>query len=306
VRERPSDVTSPTAAVPVSVFTAAAAAQERWVEAEVEGLTCLEEADPEIVTAQLKSAGIRAGLDWTARFAAQVSSFALWSGLVFAAVIGAALWASRIPFLRAPAAITAAAYLVIVAVAFPVCQRQARRILDQFSRIATEAPRDFLVLYISALAGAAILFSIVNASAFNIAAIRHVSWLYYLGEFAAFIVVTALGFVIAHLLLAYAYANALQKPEASQTLSWAGTLAATAVSAWFPALRRSPVSAQATAQLGGIIGLIRVPCRTSAAYCGARTPNWSMASAVRCMRCSLTGPMGKSGSGMTAVTSRGS
>lgn len=63
---------------------------------------------------------------------------------------------------------------------------------------------------------------------------------------------------------------------------------------------------QATAQLGEIIDLIRVPCRTSSAYCRARTPNWSMASAVRCMRCSLTGPTGKSGSDMTAVTSRGS
>ena len=63
---------------------------------------------------------------------------------------------------------------------------------------------------------------------------------------------------------------------------------------------------QATAQLGEIIDLIRVPCRTSSAYCRARTPNWSMASAVRCMRCSLSGPTGKSGSDMTAVTSRGS
>jgi hypothetical protein len=63
---------------------------------------------------------------------------------------------------------------------------------------------------------------------------------------------------------------------------------------------------QATAQLGEIIDLMRVPCRTSAAYCRARTPNWSMASAVRCMRCSSTGPTGKSGSAMTAVTSRGS
>jgi hypothetical protein len=60
------------------------------------------------------------------------------------------------------------------------------------------------------------------------------------------------------------------------------------------------------AQLGEIIDFIRVPCRTSAAYCRARTPNWSMASAVRCMRCSLTGPTGKSGSDMTAVTSPGS
>lgn len=213
------------------------------METEAEELTCLEEAGRESVTAQLKSAGVRAGLNWTTRFAAQVSTFTLWSGLVFAAVIAAALWASRIPSLHAPAAITAAAYLVIVVVAFPVCQRQARRILDQFSHISADAPRNFLVLYISALAGAAILFSIVNASAFKIAAIRHVSWLYYLGEFAAFIVVTALGFVIAYLLLAYAYANALQKPETSQTLSWAGTLAATAVSAWFPALRRSPASA---------------------------------------------------------------
>ena len=58
-----------------------------------------------------------------------------------------------------------------------------------------------------------------------------------------------------------------------------------------PAVPRSVV-----AQLGEIIDLIRVPCRTSAAYCPAGRPNWSMASAVRCMRCSSTGPTGKSGS----------
>jgi hypothetical protein len=62
---------------------------------------------------------------------------------------------------------------------------------------------------------------------------------------------------------------------------------------------------QATAQLGGIIALIRVPLRTSPAYCWARMPNWSMASAVRCMRSLFTGPTGKSGSDMTAVTSGG-
>jgi hypothetical protein len=249
-----TSLTPPT--VRVSVFTAAAAAQERWVEAEAEELTCLEKSDREIVTAQLKSAGIRAGTDWTARFAAQVSGFTLWSGLVFAAVIGAALWASRIPSLHAPAAITAAAYLVIVVVAFPGCQRQARRILDHFSRISANAPRDFLVLYISALAGAATLFSVVNASAFNIDAVRHVSSLYYLGEFAAFIVVTGLGFVLAYLLLAYAYANALQKPETSQTLNWAGTLAATAISPWFPALRRSPAPAGNPHLDSGLLSLL--------------------------------------------------
>jgi hypothetical protein len=253
VHERPRDVTpltSPT--VPVSVSTAAAAAEQRWVEAKAEGLTCLEEADREIVTAQLSSAGFRTGSDWTARFVAQVSSFALWSGLVFAAVIGAANWASRIPSLHAPAAITAAAYLVIVVVAFPVCRRQARPILDHFSRIPAEAPR-YVLVYILILAGVAVLFSIASASAFNIAATRHVSWLYYLVEFAAFIVVTAVGFVIACLLLAFAYAYALPKPETNQGPSWvgtldvtavrAGTLAATAISAWFPALRQSPVPA---------------------------------------------------------------
>jgi hypothetical protein len=47
-----TSLTSP--AVEVSVFTAAAAAQERWVEAQAEQLTCLGSADREIVTTQLK------------------------------------------------------------------------------------------------------------------------------------------------------------------------------------------------------------------------------------------------------------
>jgi hypothetical protein len=228
-----------TPAVEVSVFTAAAAAQERWVEAEAEQLTCLEQADREIVTTQLKSAGIRTGLDWTGRFAAHISRFAFWSGLVFAGVIGAALWATRIPSRHAAAAITATAYLVIVVVAVPVCRRQARPILNHLSHISAKAPHDFLMLYIPALVIAASLYSAVNAAAFNTAA----SSFFYAREFAAFIVVTALGFVLAYLLLAYAYASALQKPVASQTLSWAGTLAGTAISAWFPAARRSPVPA---------------------------------------------------------------
>jgi hypothetical protein len=226
-----------------SVLTTATAAQENWVEPTATQLTCLGQADRDIVTTELKSAGRRTGLDWTARFAAQVSGFALWTGLVWAAVIGAGLWATRIPSVHAPATITATAYLVIAVVAVPVCWRQARRILNHLNRISAEAPRDFLVLYLSALAGAAILFGIVNTSAFNIAAVRHVSPLYYVGEFAAFIVVTALGCVLAYLLLAYAYASALQKPEASQTLNWAGTLAATAVMAWLPAARRSSTPA---------------------------------------------------------------
>lgn len=206
------------------------------MDAEAERLTCLEQADREIVTTQLKSAGVRAGLDWTERFAARVSSFTLWSGLVFAGVIGAALWATRIPSQHAPAAITAAADLVIVVVAFPVCRRQARPILDHLNRISTAAPRDFLALYMSALAGAALLYSIVNASAFNADA----SSLFYVRQFGGFIAVTALGFVLAYLLLTYAYASALKKPAANQTLSWAGTLAATAVTAWLPTVRRSP------------------------------------------------------------------
>lgn len=211
------------------------------METEAARLTCLDQSGRELIAAQLKPAGTRTAADWTVRFVAHVSRFALSSGLVFASVIGAALWATRIPGRQVAAATTAAAYLVIAVVALPVCWGQARRILDQLDRISDKASRDFLVLYFPAMVTAALLYSIVNASAFKTAASRQEPSLFYVRELVAFAQVTALGWLLAYLVAAYAYASALQKSAGGQALSWAQALAATAVTAWFPAARTSSV-----------------------------------------------------------------
>src|SRR6202043_555499 len=108
-----------------------------------------------------------------------------------------------------------------------------RRILDQLDRISGKASRSFLALYLSALVTAALLYSIVNASALKTAGSGQESSLFYVIEFVAFAVVTALGWLIAYLVTAYAYASALQKSAGSQALSWAEVLAATTVTARF-------------------------------------------------------------------------
>lgn len=233
-------MSSQTAVLSNGVMVASTAAQERWVEKTATQLIRLEPTDRELIVTQLRSAGARAGADWAGRFAARVSEFALWTGFVFASVIGAVLWAATIPSRHAPAAATAAAYLVIVVVALPVCWSQARRVLNYLSRISTKAAREFLRLYILALTAAAILYGIVNRTAFNAAADRHATPLLYVREFGAFCAVTALGFLLAYLIMAYAYSSALQESWTGQSLSWAGTLAATAVTGWLKVARGSP------------------------------------------------------------------
>jgi hypothetical protein len=171
--ERTGEVTTQTAIVPDGVITAAAVAQERWVETTVAKLTCLEPADRDFLTAQLRSAGARVGTGWAEQFAARVFVFALWSGFVFASVTGAVLWATMIPSRHAPAAATATAYLMILVVALPVCWSQARQTVDHLRRISVRAPREFLTMYVLVLAVAAVLFGIVNKSAFNPAPSLH-------------------------------------------------------------------------------------------------------------------------------------
>jgi hypothetical protein len=248
-------MTSQIAASPISVSAAAVAAQEHWVETQTARLTCLGQADREVTAAQLKCAAARTGLNWTTFFAAKVSSFAFWSGIVFASVIGATLWAAKIPSRHTPAAITAASYFLIIMVAAPVCRRYGRRILSHLKRISKEAPRHFLMWYLAALTAAAILYATVNATASNSAAVR-VSFFYYIHELIAFTLVTALGFVIAYLVLAYAYASALQKPGSSETSSWAGTLAASAVTAWIPVAHGSFSSAGNPCLDSALLGLL--------------------------------------------------
>jgi hypothetical protein len=218
---------------------AAAAAQEHWVKMEAARLTCLDQSGREVIAAQLKSAATRNAADWTARFAANIFRFTLSSGLVFASVIGAALWATRIPGRHVAAATTAVAYLMIAIVALPVCWGQARRFLDQLDRISGKASRDFLVLYPAVMGAAALLYSIVNASALKAPDGRQALWLFYVSEFIAFAVVTAMGWLIAYLVMAYAYGSALQKSAGSQALSWTEVLAMTIPTAWLPAARTS-------------------------------------------------------------------
>ena len=83
----------------------------------------------------MKCAGTRVGFNWTVCFAIKVLSFAFWTGIIFASVIGVALWATKIPSRHAPAAITAASYLLIAIVAAPVCSRHSRRMDSGFLRL---------------------------------------------------------------------------------------------------------------------------------------------------------------------------
>jgi hypothetical protein len=232
-------VPPPTAASPVTVSAAATAAQERWAEAMGARLACVEPSEREVITEQLKHAGSRVGLDFTARFAERAISSAFWSGVVFASAIGAVLWGARIPS-RPAAAATAAAYLVIVLVAAPAGRSHTRRILNTVGRVSGDATRNFLKLYLPVLAAAAILYGIANTSAFTAAASPQDSLVSYLREFAAFAIVTALGLVIAYLALAYSCASALGGPWSSETIGWAGALAATAFTVWRPGVRDSP------------------------------------------------------------------
>ncbi len=140
-----------------------------------------------------------------------------------------------------PAAITATAYLVIAAVTLPLCRDQARGVLVQLDRITGKASRDFLVLYFSAMVTAALLYSIVNVSAFKTPTSRQEPSFFYVRELVAFTEVSALGWLLAYLVMAYGYASALRKSAGGQGLSWAQALAATAVTAWLPAVRKSPV-----------------------------------------------------------------
>jgi hypothetical protein len=229
--------------VPVGVFAAAVAAQEHWVETEAARLTCVDQAYRERIAAQLKPAATRSGADWAFRFGVHVLPFTLSSGLVFASVIGATLWAARIPGgQQAAAAATAAAYLMIAVVAFPVGWSQGHRILEQLERVSSNAPRDFLALYLAVMPAAALLYGIVNASTRRTSTSRAEPPSFYVSEFAAFAVVTALGWLLAYLITTYAVASGLRKSSGSQSLTGAVALAATVVTAWVPA-RTSPLQA---------------------------------------------------------------
>ena len=231
-------VSPPAVASPITVSAAVTAAQERWAAAMGTRLTGVEPSEREVISEQLKHAGSRAGLDFTVRFAERAFSSAFWSGVVFASAIGVVLWGARIPS-RHAAATTAAAYLVIVLVAAPPCRSHTRRILNTLGRISGDARRNFLKVYLPALAAAAILYCIANTSAFNSAASPQDSFVFYLQEFGAFAIVTVLGFGIAYLALAYSCASALGEPLSNETIGWAGALAATAFTIWRPVMRDS-------------------------------------------------------------------
>lgn len=228
-----------TAAHPVSLAVASSAAQQRWAEAKAAQLTYLGQGDRELVTSQLMRAGDRTGVRWATGFAARVFSFVVWSGVVFASVIGVALWTVKIPSRHLPATTTAIAYLMIVAVAAPACRAKARQFLGHLNRVTEDASRGFLAAYVLVLAVAVTLYCVVNATVFPSDAARSASAGFYVHEFTAFTVVTVLGSMISYLILASAYASALQGSGASESLAWAAELAASAVTAWTPAARRT-------------------------------------------------------------------
>jgi hypothetical protein len=245
----PDNVTSQiVAAAPASVFQAAISSQDQWAHKTATNLTCINQGDRDLIALQLKSVAARVGMDFAARFVTKVFSFAILSGLVLASAMEAVLWVSRIPSRHVPAATVAGAYLVIAGVAGPVCWSQGRRFLTYISRSSSAKSHHFVTNYLPPLAAFAILYGTVNAGAFAAAASKPEPQLFYAKEFAAFIAVAALGFLVAYLATAYAYARTLQHSTAdqalqgstiAQALDWTWTLAATAITAWLPATRNS-------------------------------------------------------------------
>ena len=217
----------------LGLFSASEGAAQRWVDEQAARLRCSDQADRSCIVSTLKNAAARTAADWTVSFSARVSGFALWSGVVYASAIGAALWASRIPEIGSPAAATAAAYLAIVAVAIPSCRVQGRRVLEHLRRTSSRTPPAVLIQYLAIMLVSAIVYGVANISTFNLAADRHVSAGFYAGEFAAFVIVTAIGYVVAYLTLVYIYASTIKGPKAAgRALSWSALLAATAITSW--------------------------------------------------------------------------
>jgi hypothetical protein len=257
----------------IAVSAAATAAQGNWAETTGRRLTSLEQPDREIVSEQLKHAGTRVALDFTSRFAERVFSTAFWSGVVFASLIGVTLWSASIPSKHSPATATAGAYLLIVLVAAPACHRHMRRILSTLERTSSNARRNFLKLYLLVLAASAILYCIANTDASRSAASPHVNFVFYLQEFVAFAAVTSLGSVIAYLALACGYAGALGKLASSETVGWAGALAATAFTAWLPGVRNSPLPTGNRYLDSGVLRLLNCAVTINDLGCGQVLPD---------------------------------
>ncbi|GAA3624555.1 hypothetical protein GCM10022419_132690 [Nonomuraea rosea] len=229
--------------VTATLRTASASAQVQWTEATVSQLTCVERAEREFLAQQLGPVAYRVGADWVSRFAVRTTGFAACTGVVLAAVLGSVLWLTQV-FAGHPAAATSSlAYLLIIVVITPVYWNQAGRIMSRLAWISPERRRRFLLLYPVALAVAALLYGIVSVSAFHSGVQPAGTALFYFQEFAAFCVVAALGTVIAHLVLAYAFASSLEPAGHAQTLDWAWALAITAVTSWWHGVR-TPIDAR--------------------------------------------------------------
>jgi hypothetical protein len=237
-----------------SVRSAAAAAEQHWAREKADQLTFLKQPSRKVVAELTQSAAARDGNDWAIRFAARISGFALWTGLVFASAIGAVRWATEVRVLHWPAAATAAAYLVALVVAFPECWTRGRRVWSHLTRISSRAGRHFLVLYPTFMTSMAILYGIVNAAAFR--PLRHpsASLLPYLLEFLAFAAATGLGTLLAYGTLAYAYSGALEMTDDPPAVKSTWMLAATALTAWLPASRTRPGNARLDSGLLHILG----------------------------------------------------
>lgn len=219
-------------------------------------LTCLRAAGRQLVAQQLTGAAAREGRDWTARFAVRIFSFALWSGLVFAAVIGFVTWSARIASLHAAAATTAAAYLLIAAVAIPVCRDQAHEITRHLNRVSAAAVRNFLAWYLPVLSAAGVLYIVINLKYFRLISADSVLWFFYVNELAHFIAVTALGCVVAYPALAFAYARALPAPPGNDIAAWVITLGTGGLPWWLPGTHDNPAPAGNSRLDSGLLQLL--------------------------------------------------
>jgi hypothetical protein len=212
--------------------------EESWAGKEAAQLDLPGKADHALFQARLEAAGARSGQDWATRFADRIAGFAALSAIQFAALIGALSWSGRISSERFPAAVTAAAYMLIALVATPGVWNRGHRISDHFDRIRPGSSRRFLCCYITALALIAAVYIVANTRAFRPGTgVEHDS-LFYLTEFAAFAVVTVLGFITAYLAVTFIYPSLVEVPPAPEVLVWVCELAGTPVTGRLPAGRR--------------------------------------------------------------------
>jgi hypothetical protein len=170
---------------------------------------------------QAAAKGLR--LSRSGRFVRHIGQFTLWSGLLFASVIGAVVWAIGVPDRNAPAAETAAAYSLIAVSSFFGVRAEGQRFVDQLRRLPTSGSdrgKAFVASYTAVFLLAALVYGGLVEARLHRAASTHLL-LFSLGdEFGAFLLVAAFGVAIAYVICALAYADAVGPRTARQTMLW--------------------------------------------------------------------------------------